>query len=64
MIILCYMLYNNDGRYVGNHAVLVVGYDNENNLIVVDPATGKISKTKKNGGDIVSVIAISPYTTN
>ena len=64
LIILSYMLYNNDGRYVGNHAVLVVGYDNENNLIVVDPATGKTSKTKKNGGDIVSVIAISPYTAN
>jgi hypothetical protein len=62
LIIMSYRLYDN-GIHVSNHAVLVVGYDNNNNLIVVDPATGAISK-KNHDGDNVSVIAISPYTNN
>lgn len=45
------------------HAVLVIGYDNNNNLIVVDPATGAIRKIDSNC-DNISVIAISPYTYN
>lgn len=63
LIIISYKIYNNEGIHVQNHAVLVVGYDNGNNLIIVDPITGVISK-KKNDGDYISIIAISPYTYN
>lgn len=50
------------GPSVSAHAVLVIGYDN-NNFIVVDPGTGEIRK-QKDDGDYVSIIAISPNTNN
>ena len=57
LIILCSTIYI--GPSVSAHAVLVIGYDNNNNFIVVDPATGKIRK-QKDDGDYTSIIAISP----
>jgi len=57
LIILCSTTYI--GPSVLAHAVLVIGYDNNNNFIVVDPANGKITK-QKDDGDYVSIIAISP----
>lgn len=62
LIILCYPIYNN-GKPLSGHAVLVVGYDNDNDLIVVDPATGAIRKIEI-GSNSVLIIAISPYTYN
>lgn len=62
LIILCYPIYNN-GKLVSGHAVLVVGYDKDNNLIVVDPATGAIRKIEIDSNGVL-IIAISPYTSN
>ena len=60
LVLLAYRLYNSLGAYVNNHAVVVVGYDDHNNLIVIDPIIGRIVK-KENDGDFLIAIAISPY---
>ena len=57
-IILSYKTVGTSG-----HAVVVFGYDNNNNFSIIDPEKGK-SDIKKDEGIDVSIYAISPYTYN
>jgi hypothetical protein len=49
----------NDG-----HATVVIGYDNQNNLILIDPWYGEIIKRPIDAEAECYAIAISPYTNN